>query len=365
MEIPSPPREAILGPRSDVVCIHLPALLSVMALASFPVLPTYLDDPPFILYVVVVIGLDMGHTFTTFFHAHFDSRESRRRKLLYWGAPLVVAFLLVTSMVAAESATWVTLGYLSMAHVVQQQLRMLWITNARGRCLDDQPHDTGMVLVGALCPIVLWHADPDRKFDWFFRHDDIPLPLPGWSVPVAVLVWAGALVVHIIHYSTRPPRTLTKHVFLVGVAASWAVGVLLPNKPIALLSLTASHSLQSIALSFLVLRDRHSSNVRPLRDPFLHAVSSRLWLYMLCLFGAACAEELLWEALLWREWTPHFSAFDFEDPSEGVKRILTAFLLLPTVLHYFFDCFVWSHTHTPSLLKHLGLEGSVQARYTL
>jgi hypothetical protein len=89
------------------------------------------------------------------------------------------------------------------------------------------------------------------------------------------------------------------------------------------------------------------------------AASTKLWhfaLYMAVLFALGLAEDFLWEALVWQDYTADWWEFDpARDFPAAAGSALTAALILPQATHYQLDAFLWKHAsaENPGLVQHI------------
>jgi len=363
----------VFSPKLDFVAFTLPILV---ALIAAPILYLYVphDAMPIWGYIIIVAFTDVGHVWTTTLRTHFDSEENARRWVLYNVFP---ALLLIVSIVIhyfSEAFFWTLLGYLAIYHFVKQQYGMLALLKFRG--VDsrvDWNFDRRCLYGGALCPILMWHSDATRKFDWFNRDDPIVLPLH--HVPYAFECFLGLWLLLIITFSVRQYQlskqgyfNQKKFQFVLSAWLTWGVGVLLNHKLIALTFLNLFHALPAFIIVFCYCKNRWNKNF-PLTgsDSFVKwlCVPERWPVYAAVFMLVGIVEEFLWESMVWHDYTADIFTWDPRERfGDFGYSIVTCILTLPQSSHYALDAFIWKQgkdpetgeDYNPGLKTYLGMD---------
>ena len=167
---------AVFSPVVDVVAFTAPIAAAVVLSIVAALTRAPHDGIPFSWYLLVVVAFDVAHVWTTLFMCYLDTAENNRRWWLYNGAPLVLWLVLVTLFhVGGEAVFWSSIGYFAIYHFAKQQYGLLAL--AKGRCRDfadgvaTLAADRWWLFAGAWLPILSWHLDESRRFDWFNRDD--------------------------------------------------------------------------------------------------------------------------------------------------------------------------------------------------
>lgn len=360
----------------DIVCFTVPIAASVLLT---PFLLHYVphDELPLGWYIALVVLSDVAHVWSTLFRTHFDSCENSRRKLLYNGSPFgLFALQFAVHYFWGEEAFWTIVGYVAIYHFLKQQYGLMMLAKVREKDFRNFDSDRRWLYAGCFFPVAVWHCDGSRGFDWFNRTDPLPFQMmPALaSVQLVEIAGVGALNVGsllLLSYVLAAAHLLfarTKRDVLDGVAPlkgliilyawiSWAVGVLMNHKVVALLFLNFFHAAPAFVIVFCVARNRwRMSAPKSWIDRFakwMTAHHKRLGLYLGFLMLLACVEEFLWESLVWQDYTADSWEWDPQrDFGPAARSAITAFLILPQTTHYFLDAFIWK----------LGKETHVDAR---
>eukprot|EP01065_Artemidia_motanka_P021669 TRINITY_DN25907_c0_g1_i1.p1 TRINITY_DN25907_c0_g1~~TRINITY_DN25907_c0_g1_i1.p1 ORF type:complete len:372 (+),score=119.57 TRINITY_DN25907_c0_g1_i1:78-1193(+) len=350
----------IISAKGDFVAHTLPILAgAVLAPLFWRYVPS--DELPLWGYCIVVVFCDVGHVWTTIFRCYLDSIENRRRWVLYnLGPPLVFAATFVLHYFVSEAVCWTVIGYLAIFHFVRQQWGFLCLYRARAKDVEDARVDRVVHWAGVAGPVLLWHSDPSRGFDWFMREDSLPLRLPHSAQPFILAGWAAVLC----GYCVRQLQLLRQGKCNAGKSLTmsycwftWAMGVLFPHKLIAVFFLNMFHAAPSYMITYYVCRNRWRDEKAPgLGERFIQwavdpAPGRWVW-YLMFFVVIASVEEVLWEALVWRDYFPE--AFNFDLNPLG-RSFCTALLVLPQTAHYFLDAFIWKLDSNPGLAYSYGL----------
>eukprot|EP01062_Namystynia_karyoxenos_P056743 TRINITY_DN47662_c0_g1_i1.p1 TRINITY_DN47662_c0_g1~~TRINITY_DN47662_c0_g1_i1.p1 ORF type:complete len:415 (+),score=108.33 TRINITY_DN47662_c0_g1_i1:68-1246(+) len=322
---------------------------AVAPLAWFVHDPVDTDLPTWV-YLLVVILCDVGHVWGTFLRTHLDARHNAARWKTHNVLPAVLFAGLVVVHWVDAAVMWTALGFLAIAQCVRQQWGFVSICRRRKREVDDWGLDCWALCVGMAAPVLLWHCDRHRHFDWFMV--EVPLllgPLPGWVEPVTLLVWCGTLVVYaarqLVLFNNGDCNTWKA--WCVGSAwISWGAGLLVPHRVVAILFLTLPHAVPALAVVYYSLHHRWhtrgSHAPRGCGESLSRWLSApgRVWAFLLTLGAVAAVEEALWESLIWREYTHDVFAIELD---HGGQSFAVGLLVLPQATHYCFELLLWDH----------------------
>lgn len=395
----------------DVVAFTVP-ILAAIVIAPFAYFFIPHDVIPLWAYIVIVVLTDVGHVWSTTFRTHFDSTENSRRWWLYNGSPIALFLVQLVVHYYNEATFWTLLGYLAIYHFAKQQYGLMMLAKLRAKDFGFMTRDKWLLFSGAIFPIALWHCDSTRKFDWFNRDDPfllglaLPellttpifgLPLRCFDVLVAGYVAAFALLVRSAakQYSdaSRPFPTL-KFLIIFYSWISWAVGVLVNHKVIALSFLNLFHAVPAYIIVFCSTRNRWwvvrtASNIdaddaasssaaggsvksrstagTSLVDSFGRFMTKSrgmLPLYLAFLMLCGVVEEFLWEAWVWQDYSAPLWEWDPQrDFTPLGYSAACSLLILPQSTHYFLDAYIWKmgknddgSEQNPHLKKYLALQ---------
>jgi hypothetical protein len=181
----------VFSKQTDFFAFVCPVLLSLAYL------PTYSAKEyrggksalPFWHYLVLVVLVDVAHVWGTMFRTYFDSEALNKRWNLFVYSPPILWALSFATHFHSKSLFWTLIAYLAIYHFVSQNYGLLALYKARCRERGwlDYKLDYYTLLAGALGPVLLWHASPTRRFDWFNAGEEFLFQIPDtWRLPVLV-----------------------------------------------------------------------------------------------------------------------------------------------------------------------------------
>jgi hypothetical protein len=312
-------------------------------------------DVPTWLWLVVVVGFDVAHVWSTVWRAYFDPEEVRRRPLLYAGAPLLAFGLLVAAYGVSADFFWRALAYVAVFHFVRQQVGWMVLYGRRARSPEwEVRFDAAVMYAATLGPIVWWHAHLPRPF-WWFREGDFVPGLPAWvgtaALAVHLLVLGAWLTVALVRRARGVPLHLGKVLLALATCLAWDGGIVLaPDDVTFTVMNVALHGVPYLALLFLYAQRRAAEGgygaLKAVMRAGLPAFLGLLWLI-------AWVEELGWDRLVWHEHPRVFGGSAGELPA-WVLTLAVPLLALPQATHYLLDAFIWRTRQDPRLAERLG-----------
>eukprot|EP01063_Lacrimia_lanifica_P018734 TRINITY_DN25645_c0_g1_i1.p1 TRINITY_DN25645_c0_g1~~TRINITY_DN25645_c0_g1_i1.p1 ORF type:complete len:394 (+),score=144.63 TRINITY_DN25645_c0_g1_i1:74-1183(+) len=358
--------EWIFSPTLDMWA-HLAPIVAGCLLAPFMYAYVPPDSMPLWGYLIVVVFCDVGHVWGTIFRCYLDTEENSRRWGLYNVAPFVIfAAMLFTHYAWSEAYFWMAVGYFALFHFVRQQWGFLCLYRARKGERDGAALDRFVHTVGAVAPMVVWHADPNRSFDWFMREDPFLIRFPQYMQAVAVSVWLLTLVAYAATTVSKAAGgegvNRGKVMTMAFCWLTWVIGILLPHKLIAVFFLNMFHAAPSYMIVFFTSRNKWRARAPPTQaEHLVKALTApgSWYLYLAFFVAIALVEEALWEVFVWRDYFPQY--IDFEMTRFGTS-FFTSLLALPQVVHYFLDAFIWKLDSNPGLSDYYGLSYTTAAK---
>ncbi|MFN7147386.1 MAG: hypothetical protein ACK4YP_26700, partial [Myxococcota bacterium] len=321
----------IVSPAYDLAWFITPALGTALVALLLP------DGAElgFVGWLVLVVLVDVAHTWATLYRAWLDPVARRERPGLLWGVPLAAFAAATTVHAVAAPWFWTGMAYVAVFHFVRQQQGFAALYRARAgvpwASLEARvEHWT----VAALCvfPIVWWHANLPRRFAWFTPTDFVPLP--AWVVAPAGIVTA-ALFAGWAALRLRGRRAPGRDLWVLSTAATWLAGIVLTDGDAAFtLANVVAHGVPYFALVHHVGRAQWRDGEGALSPRWFAPAAVLAFLALPAI--AALAEELAWDALVWRE---HF--FGAAELPDWVAPLAVPLLATPQLVHYALDGFVW------------------------
>lgn len=343
----------IISAPVDVALVAIPFLLAP-ALALVP------QDPgavtPLWAFLLLVVGFDVAHVWATLYISYLDPEVRARRKLALL-LPIPLAFGITYRLHAYDPAVfWTLLAYFAIYHFAAQHYGFVALYEHRageGRLLDRRL-DKWTTWVGALGPVVWWHAaSAERGFDWFGHGEQFLLAIdPSFKLDVYV-VMALTAVVYALRQGVLAWRgrfNWGKNLWMLAIWASWSIGVTITEHP--LVSLAVINLLHGIP--FLALVWHRCRQDLPRKTGAVAWFTQRAWAFFGLIVVLALLEEGLWDGLLWGN---YLSLDDGPRLSTRGQSLAVAFLAVPQIVHYVLDGFLWkTDGKNPDLDRMLGVE---------
>ncbi|MDP2304638.1 MAG: hypothetical protein Q8P18_01255 [Pseudomonadota bacterium] len=332
-EVPAGPSGWLVSPAYDLAWFSGPALLASAAALLLP------DGAEIGLvgWLVLVVIVDVAHTWATLYRAWLDPVARRDRAELLWGVPLV-AFAGATALhTLAAPWFWTGLAYVAVFHFVRQQQGFAALYRARAGV----PHASlearvEHYTVAMLCifPILSWHASLPRRFVWFTA-EDFFVGLPPLVATVAGIVtailFATWAALRLRGRVWQPGRDL----WVLSTAVSWTVGIVLTNGDAAFtLANVVAHGVPYFALVHHVGRRQWREGEGALTARWFEPAFVAAFLALPV--AAALVEELAWDALVWRE-----HLFPPADLPDWLSALAVPLLATTQLTHYLLDGYLW------------------------
>jgi hypothetical protein len=350
----------IYSPYIDGIFILAPALVisGIIfglqdGIADIEVLPDW-------LWVVLVIGVDVAHVYSTIFRTYLDRNEFRARRTLYTLTPFICWVVGALLYNIDGLVFWRAITYFAVFHFVRQQYGFMMIYG--GLALPEltakaiipkyyKKIDQYAIYSATLYPLIYWHTHLPRHFDWFIADDFITIDVPFFN-SIALLCYIAILVAYIIKEVTvffkYHTLNIAKNLLLFGTAISWWMGIIYFNNDIAFTAINViAHGVPYIALIWIY--GRNNGRLYPEKKIFgiigFQRFFSLLMLpvFIISLVLFSYIEEGLWDGFIWIE---HKSIFAF---FQGLPTVtdkatlawLVPLLALPQTTHYALDAFIW------------------------
>jgi hypothetical protein len=304
-------------------------------------------------WVVLVLGIDVAHVYSTLFRTYFDRRELGRHPLRYVLVPLVVYACGVGLYLDGALTFWRVLAYVALFHFIRQQVGWVAVYRARaGKSSTlDRVLDEAAVYAATLYPVLHWHAHlADTHFAWFVQGDFVDLgALARAALPVAELVWVLALSAFALRQFQRGFHTgsfeLGKSLVVATTAATWYVGIVATNSDFDFtVTNVIVHGVPYVALLWAYARERGKEDPDVLGSQI---AAGGIGAFAGVLLLLAFVEEMAWDRMVWndREWL--FGSGTIALPKIALA-LLVPLLALPQGVHYVLDGLLWRRADTRS-----------------
>lgn len=301
-------------------------------------------------WVLLVLGVDVAHVWSTLFRTYLDPEELRRHRLRYWLAPALAYGMGVALYSQGSLWFWRVLAYVAVFHFVRQQVGWVGLYRARAnragaeQGIVDRVIDDMAVYAATLYPIVHWHAHlSETRFQWFVQGDFAQVgALASAVLPVMRGAWVLALAVFAARQlwllRARGELQVGKIVVVTTTALIWYVGIVATNSDV---EFTVTNVLAH-GVPYLVLLYHYAQARRRLAPgaPGSHLMRGGVAAFLGTVLVLAFVEELFWDKLVWRE-----HGWLFGDPYGELGHLgltlLVPLLALPQFTHYLLDGLLW------------------------
>ena len=335
----------IYSPKFDIAAIIGPPLaITAIVLIWGNQIAAINNTPPW-LWVLLVLGIDVAHVYSSLFRTYFDKDEFQKRRTLYLAVP-TVCWLggMTVYALTGPGVFWSCIAYFAIYHFVRQQYGFMMLYR-RGEPVGDFSYrlDQLAIYIATVYPLVYWHTYP-RNFQWFSDFDVLRIPAV-WPEYLCRAVYAFALVGFLVKesYSWHKTGMLNsgKVLLLIATAAAWGTGIILFNGDLTFTLINiVSHGVPYMALIWIYQYRKRVA--RPQQsNRFLSFFQLKyVPLYVLSLFALSYFEEGIWDWFVWREHVNIFGSVHVS-ASATALMILVPLLTMPQVTHYVLDAFIW------------------------
>ena len=335
----------IYSPRFDLFgIIGPPVAITAVVLVWGSRLARIGDTPPW-LWVLLVLGIDVAHVYSSLFRTYFDRDEFRRRRRLYLVVPALCWSLgIAVYLFCGAYFFWSCVAYLAIYHFVRQQYGFLMLYR-RGEPRSGLGYriDQAAIYLATVYPLVYWHTY-GRAFQWFSEFEVVRIPS---VIPehVCRALYVAAIAAFLVKESARWLRTgalnMGKVLLLVATAAAWGTGIIAFNGDLTFTLINiVSHGVPYMALIW-IYQYRKRSNAAHAGNPLLRFFQLRyVPLYILALMGLAYFEEGIWDWFVWGEHADLFGPVSVP-LSAAALAVLVPLLTMPQLTHYVLDAYIW------------------------
>ncbi len=344
----------LISKRVDLLVLLLPVWV---CWAVFFLLPSSIiqADPPIWVWVVFVVGIDVSHVWSTLFRTYMDKEEfQNHKKRLLLIPPLCFAGAFLLSSVSFEFF-WRCLAYVAVYHFIKQQYGFMRIYKAKARDFRRKIfNDNFIIYLSMLYPVLYWHLNLDRNFNWFIENDFLQPQLSEGLLAgfnwIGNALFIGLLTAWLIEELLRKGSiALGKVLWVLTTAGNWFIGIVYFNSDLVFtVTNVVAHGIPYLALVIFYQNRKHS----------LLKKSTNVLKYGLTVVGVvlllALSEEYLWDFFVYQENTTFFSSFlAYPDQafSLGWQHLALALLSVPQTTHYILDGFIWKNNSSNPHLK--------------
>ncbi|WP_020529202.1 hypothetical protein [Flexithrix dorotheae] len=320
---------------------------------------------PLWVWVIFILGIDVGHVWSTIFRTYFDKEEFQNHKPLLIFSPILAFSVLFVIALFSQAWFWRIMAYLALYHFIKQQYGFLALYKARSG--DFMPkkifRDKWVIYFSMIYPVLYWHFSGDRAFNWFIDGDFLLLNSGDFFKKVTsltnVLYWLillGWLGEELLNRHQKKEGFFTgKILWMLTTALNWYLGIVYFNSDLAFtLTNVIAHGIPYFTLIFFYV-EKKKTLVRPQSANGRLGVLLHVFFMLAVVLFFAMGEEYFWDMLLYREKGVFFESL-FPYPVQAfnilwVQAFCLAFLSVPQVAHYIIDGYIWKGNPKNPYLK--------------
>lgn len=312
----------ILGStQKDFISFYVPAafVALVMYFTSFST-HTYLT-------LSVLIFLDTGHTYSTLFRTYFRKAERQRSRLYFWLPPIVFILLFIYSILGLPYL-WRLVAYLTYFHHIRQNYGVFkWYCYNEKKQLNEERN---IYLMGFV-PFILFHL---RDIDYIpIYHQSEYAFYEFKSIYSYILI---PYSIYFIYLNLRFLNRFMKNEISIGLTAAYMFPAILNflcflimnNSMKAFIPLLTMHATTYVSIIGLST-GKMNKNLKP----------SIQWICILSVM-LICSISETWMSDYFNI-SQHYLAFE----NNYILSLIIACTLLPNMLHYIYDAFLWKRTN--------------------
>ncbi|MGV3588796.1 MAG: hypothetical protein ACO1OF_17455 [Adhaeribacter sp.] len=348
------------SPAVDFLFILSPPFMCLMAIMAFPDFFQNNREMPVAAWVVLVLLIDVSHVYSTLFRTYLDREVFQKQKQLMLLVPLfswVVGILLYS---AGATIFWRVLAYLAVYHFIRQQYGFLQLYSRKEQVTKyERQVNVITIYTATVFPIVYWHLEGKRLFNWFIAGDFINIAYPQ-LLPVLTAGYILVLVIYLVKEVQFVFRyriiNIPRNLVVIGTALSWYLGIVYYNGDLIYTTFNVvSHGIPYLALVWIYGRrknDRAAKTGKAISKlEKLVYRNTGIILFIVVVAVLAYVEEGFWDSLVWREHRQVFSFFNqLPQVQDSLPRtLLVPLLALPQITHYVLDGFIWKVSRDKTL----------------
>lgn len=353
----------------DSVFIIAPAFVATLLVIIFPNFFQENAEMPASVWLILIVGFDVAHVYSTLWRTYLDPSEFQRHRQLLTITPLAVWIVGVLLYILGPMVFWRVMAYLAVFHFIRQQYGFMALyARQEKRTIWERKIDELAIYAVTLFPILYWHTHLPRNFSWFVEGDFLPISFP-WITEIGFGIYCILVLVYVakefLKFYRKRTFNIPKNLIFIGTGLSWFFGIVIRNGDLAFTATNViAHGIPYMAIVWIYGRKKNP----PKKD----SEAPNIWMkigfnaafipvFLGLLFVLGYVEEGLWDGMIWRD---HESLFPWanslpflENPS--ALALIVPLLSIPQVTHYIVDGFIWKMRKPNADLKILENEGKI------
>ena len=337
----------IQSPKYDTLWFIFPQLLPALAIFFLPVQFTSQQRTEIfpLSWLLIVLCVDVAHVYSTVYKTYFlpEGRKEHRFKLIFFPILVWMGGILIYSI--SSKLFWSCLAYFAVYHFIRQQYGFFRLYSKRKSETKRESYILNSTIYAAtIIPILIWHSEGQRNFNWMLEGDFIYFNLPQLTMVLNGLLIIIALLYLCVEYreSKEYGWNLPRLLLTFSTGFAWYACIVLTNNDFMFsLVNVLGHGIPYLALVWIT--EKRKSQTPP--TPFLQYIYCKWgWiLFYIVVFLMAYFEEALWDMFVWRENEAIFGwAYTVDQiDSDMLLTFFIPLLIMPQVVHYILDAYIW------------------------
>jgi hypothetical protein len=337
----------IFSPSVDVFGILSWPFIILIVILTFPDFFMQHAEISPLLWILVVMGIDVSHVYSTLFRTYLDPLTFKNHQQFFKFLPIAVWIAGIVLYTFGALLFWRVLAYLAVYHFIRQQYGFLKIY-MRNENKESWFYTYTVYLIYFITgiPVLIWHCSPDRIFVWFVKEDFISLHFQ-FIIPYLKILLAALLIFYVVVevYSIVKNRYINsaKNILLAGTCISWYMGIVYFNSDLIFtLFNVVSHGIPYIVMIWIYGNKKSIKETTPRWYKYVFSWKGVI-LYLSIILVFSFMEEGLWDSLVWQEHHNYFQAFHFIPSltNNVLLSVVVPLLSVPQISHYIIDGYIW------------------------
>ena len=315
-------------------------------------------DLPLWAWVVIVLGIDVSHVWSTIFRTYTDKEEFLLHKKLLVISPFISFSFLFCLAYNFQAFFWSAMAYVALYHFIKQQFGFLMLYRAKAEEKKYKLLDTYVIYISMLWPILYWHLDHGRSFNWFAENDFLKISVSQYILN-DILLYGNYLYWLIILgwsiHSIIKRHSPGKILWTFSTAINWWIGIVYFNSDVVFsITNVVAHGIPYMVLIIIYKQRKEQSLGKLKSNPNkIYTIFAMLSIVLLLAFF----EEYLWDILINRDKKAFFGQLLYyplqRNNSSFFQALAIALLSVPQMTHYIIDGFIWKKNKKNPYLRFL------------
>jgi len=336
------------SPLIDGIFILSPPFVALLLVVGFPVPFQTSSTIPVYYWLILIVFIDVAHVYSTLYRTYFKGDLYKRGAYLIV-VPIACYILGVLLYSYNGIVFWRILAYLAVFHFIRQQYGFMRLyarqeqSNYWFRLID-----TVAVYTATIYPLLYWHFQGERNFNWFVENDIVSFHSP-LLLRTGLMLYLIIIMVYVVKECISVRRAkfnLPRNLLIGGTFLSWYFGIVYFNGDLAFTTLNViSHGIPYMALIWIYEKNEQAkaTHKKNIIMKYTFSKFSGVMIFVLILSFLAYMEEGLWDGMVWKEHRSVFILFSGlpQVTNEQLLSLLVPLLALPQSTHYVLDGFIW------------------------